>query len=68
MSLTNKELLQEIKEARNETKEDFESLRRELAELKREFYLFKGKAFGFISVLTTIASFAIEYAKRKLGS
>jgi hypothetical protein len=38
-------------------------LRSEITDLKKEFYIFKGKAFAFISILSVIGNFLVEYVK-----
>ena len=66
MSLTNQELMQEIKDMRKEHISSHKDLQAEIRDLKREFYLFKGKAFAFIGMVGMAINFAIEYAKRKM--
>ena len=66
MSLTNQELMQEIKDMRKEHISSHKDLQGEIRDLKREFYLFKGKAFAFIGMVGMAINFAIEYAKRKM--
>lgn len=63
--MTNQELMQEIKDLRKEQSEQHKEMQRELKELKKEFYIFKGKSLGMISVLTTFISLAIEFIKGK---
>jgi hypothetical protein len=63
--MTNQELMREIRELRTDMKEAHIEQAREIADLKKEFYLFKGKAFGFISILTTGIGFLIDYIKHK---
>lgn len=63
--MTNQELMQEIKELRKEQIESHKEMQQEIKDLKKEFYLFKGKAFGFISILTTGVGFLIDYLKHK---
>ena len=53
--------MDEIKSLRDERKEDHKDLQNELKELKKEFYLFKGKAFGFISLLSVGFNLAFNY-------
>jgi hypothetical protein len=52
--MTNDELLEEIRE-----------LRKDVKRLHEEFFLFKGKAFGFITLLSTVISYAIDFIKHK---
>lgn len=63
--MTNQELMREIKELRKEQVDSHREMQAEIKELKREFYLFKGKAFGFISLLTTGVGFLVDYLKHK---
>ena len=63
--MTNQELLKAIEQNREDSREEFKELKSEIKELKKEFYLFKGKAFGFISILTTGISFLVDYLKTK---
>ncbi len=63
--MTNQELLKAIEQNRKEQKGESEKIQDELKELKKEFYLFKGKAFGFISVLTTGISLLVDFLKHK---
>jgi hypothetical protein len=63
--MTNQELLKAIEQNRKEQKSESEKIQDELKELKKEFYLFKGKAFGFISVLTTGITFLVDFLKHK---
>lgn len=57
--MTNQELYKEIKE-----------LRRDFQEFKdnhhKEFYLFKGKAFGFITFLSVVFGFIADFINKKL--
>ena len=48
--MTNEELRDEIRENRVE-----------ISNLAKEFYIFKGKAFGFISLLTILINLASTY-------
>lgn len=59
--MTNNELMEEIRDLRNERKRDHRELQIELHELKKEFYIFKGKAFGFISLLSVVFNLALTY-------
>lgn len=52
--MDNKELLEEIR-----------MNRKEIQNLRTEFYLFKGKAFGFISVLVGLFEIAKHYLTGK---
>jgi len=52
--MTNQELMEEIREKRAEIKKIHES-----------FYLFKGKAYGFIAVMSIIINASIAYFTRK---
>lgn len=52
--MDNKELLEEIR-----------MNRKEIQNLRTEFYLFKGKAFGFISVLVGLFEVAKHYLTGK---
>jgi hypothetical protein len=63
--MTNEEIVAEIRELKNDMQEAHKEQREEMAELKKEFYLFKGKAFGLISFLTTGIGFFINYLKDK---
>jgi len=49
--MTNKELLDEIRENRKEIKK-----------IHQDFYIFKGKAYGFIGLLSIIINIAVKYA------
>ena len=48
--MTNQDLLEEIRENRSEIKI-----------LHRDFYLFKGKAYGFIAVMSVVINISIAY-------
>ena len=48
--MTNTELLEEIRENRTEIKR-----------LHQDFYMFKGKAYGFIAVLSVVINASIAY-------
>jgi hypothetical protein len=48
--MTNQELLEEIRENR-----------REIKKLHQDFYVFKGKAFGFLSLLSVIMNLGFSY-------
>ncbi len=63
--MTNQEIMKEIRELRKEQIDSHKEMQNELKELKKEFYLFKGKTFGFISILTTGISFLVDYLKTK---
>ena len=63
--MTNQELMREIKELKEDMQAAHREQREEMRELKKEFYLFKGKAFGLISILTTGIGFFINYLKDK---
>ena len=56
--MTNQELYEEIKELRKEIREDLKAL-------QQDFFLFKGKAFGFISLLSVVTSLAFNYLIKK---
>lgn len=51
--MNDNELLAEIRELRNDIKE-----------LKKEFYLFKGKSLSLISILSVVASYVMDYIKK----
>lgn len=59
VSVTNKELLEEIRLNRIEVKK----LEGKFDELSRDFYFFKGKAFGLITVLAIVINVAVHYIK-----
>ena len=63
--MTNEELMREIKELKEDMQAAHREQREEMRELKKEFYLFKGKAFGLISILTTGFGFFINYLRDK---
>jgi hypothetical protein len=63
--MDNKELFTEIRELRADVKDARREFHKELNELKREFFLFKGKAFGFITLLSTVIGYAIDLLKNK---
>lgn len=63
--MTNQELMQEIKDLRKEQSEQHKEMQSELKELKKEFYLFKGKTAGLITIFTTGISFLLDYLKTK---
>ncbi len=63
--MTNQELMEEIKSLRSDRREDHKELQSELKELKKEFYIFKGKAFGFISLLSVCFNLAFNYLINK---
>ena len=52
--VTNQELLAEIRENR-----------REIKKLHEDFYIFKGKVFGFISLLSVVINLAFNYLMKK---
>lgn len=39
--------------------------REEIRKLHKEFYLFKGKAFGFLSILSVAVNFLVDFIKHK---
>lgn len=51
--MTNQELYKEIKEISEDIKD-----------LTREFYIFKGKAYGFIAVISVIINAGVAYLTR----
>ena len=53
--MTNQELLEEIRINRSETQE----LHKEIAMLRSDLSLFKGKAFGFMAVVSVIINIGI---------
>lgn len=57
----NEILLEEIRAVRIEVKE----CRRDIAETRMELTLFKGKAFGFITLLAFLINGAIAFIKDK---
>lgn len=59
--MTNQELYSEIKELRDELKE----VRDEIKVLHKDFYLFKGKAFGFLSLLSVGLNLALDHWFKK---
>jgi uncharacterized membrane protein YukC len=63
--MTNDQLLQEIRELRNDVKDARKEFHKELGELKKEFFIFKGKAFGFITLLSVLIGYAIDLIKHK---
>ena len=63
--VTNQELMNEIRELRKEQVDSHREMQQEIKELKKEFYLFKGKAFGFITFLSTGIGFLLDYLKHK---
>ena len=63
--MTNQEIMKELRELRKEQVDSHKEMQAEIKELKKEFYLFKGKAFGFISLLTTGVGFLVDYLKHK---
>lgn len=60
--MTNKELLEEIRMNRQEV----QNLEQKVDKLSREFYIFKGKAFSFIAVISGIFTFIGNYLVKKL--
>jgi hypothetical protein len=54
--MDNKDLLQEIRLVREDIKD-----------LQKEFYIFKGKAFGFISLMSFVFSIFSSYLKDKFN-
>ena len=52
--MDNKDLLEEIRMVREDIKE-----------LRSEFFLFKGKAFGFIAAMSAFFGFFIDHVKHK---
>lgn len=63
--MTNQEIMQEIKELRKEQLDSHKEMQLELKDLKKEFYLFKGKSIGMISFLSVIVGYAIDFFKHK---
>lgn len=61
--MTNQELYEQIKELRQEMKDCFQKQQEDHQKLHKEFYVFKGKALGFLSFLSVIFSYAIDYIK-----
>lgn len=52
--MTNQELYKELQLLRREVQTAREIDSKERAEMLKEFYLFKGKAFGFMSLLSVV--------------
>ncbi|MEE4245162.1 MAG: hypothetical protein V2I33_07110 [Kangiellaceae bacterium] len=63
--MTNHELFKELKETREELREEMKALREEHKQLHKDFYLFKGKSFGFIGLLTFVINFAMQFWHKK---
>lgn len=59
--MTNQELYDLIKELRKELRDGREADSQERAAMAKEFYLFKGKAFGFIGLLSVVSGFISSY-------
>ena len=45
--------------------EEIRENRKEIQRLHKEFYIFKGKTFGFLSVLSVVVNLAFEYMFKK---
>ncbi len=58
--------MDEIKDLRRENLEESRLIRAEMSDLKKEFYLFKGKAFGFMGLLSILFSIAVDFIKGKI--
>ncbi len=52
--MTNKELYEEIKE-----------IREDIQGLSKEFYIFKGKAFGFMTLMSAVFGFIADFVIKK---
>jgi len=48
----------------NDLLDEIRELRRDIKELKKEFYLFKGKSLGLISILSVLASYLMDIIKK----
>jgi len=59
--MTNQELYNLIKEMKAEMKTDREADLLARQDMTKEFYLFKGKAFGFMVVLSGAFAFVSDY-------
>lgn len=49
----------------DELLEEIRELRQDIKELKKEFFLFKGRATGLIAFLTAASSYVIDIIKHK---
>lgn len=65
--MTTEELFAELKDLRKEMLDNFEKQREEHKELHKEFYVFKGKAMQFMSIVSIIFAFVSDYIKKKMG-
>lgn len=65
--MNNEELLAEIKELRKDMKSGFQEQKVDHLDLRKEFYIFKGKAMGFMGTTSVIFAFFVDYLKKKLG-
>lgn len=50
---------------KNELLEEIRLNRKEIQQLHKEFYVFKGKAFGFISLLSILLNIALNFITKK---
>lgn len=60
--MTNQELYKEIKRV----DEKLDKMQETQVQMCKEFYLFKGKAFGFITVLTGVFTIIFDYLIKKI--
>ena len=65
--MTNEQLLEEIRELRKDVKEEFRMMRQDSSDLKKEFYIFKGKAAFLMATLSMVFSVVANYFRDKIG-
>lgn len=65
--MTTKELFDEIKALRTEMNEGFQRQQDDHKQLHKEFYIFKGRAMSFMSFMSIIFAFGMDYIKKKIG-
>ena len=59
--MTNQELYAEIKDLRNDMNKGFREVRDDQKVIHKDFYVFKGKAFGFMTALIGILEIAKHF-------
>jgi hypothetical protein len=63
--MTNQELRDYFREEIKEVKDELKEMRVEHKVMHKDFYLFKGKALGFLAVFSIVINYAIDLWHKK---
>lgn len=63
--MTNQDLKDYIKEEIKDVKEELKEMRQEHKIMHKDFYLFKGKAYGLIGVLSIVINYVLQFWHKK---